>query len=139
MGRYREEFLDVNQPLYVRKAFKGNGRRFTQGALFNWQQLAIAQHRVEALFRSSYLTHQEPKQTRMTQFNTEGGTQDVEIYKGYKLIKRGGPYFDVEDGHGDIVNDRALYKKKAMLLVDEILEKEIANGSEDETALANTG
>ena len=64
MGRYDRQVFDINKPFLVRKAFKANGRTFTNGMPFDWSHMAITARKVRVLFDSGYLSHPTEKKAK---------------------------------------------------------------------------
>lgn len=133
MAIYNRNFFSIKQPLYVRKPFKANGRLFTKDTLFDWKVWAITSKRVEQLFRASYLTHDTPDKV-IEIANPVAEDQDnskkelkkepeVQEVKEYKLQHKSGPYYNVIDESGAVMNEKGLQKAKALELLEELQGK----------------
>lgn len=65
MARIPERKFDPSRPVFARKFFIANGRKFTPGAELDWRKLGVAQRRVQQMFEAGKLGHEgvalEPK------------------------------------------------------------------------------
>ena len=57
MARLIERKFDSGRPVYARKYFISNGRRFKPGDLFDWRRNALTERRAMLLFNAGNLTH----------------------------------------------------------------------------------
>ena len=134
---YRPRVFDKNVPVYVRKSFKGNGRNWIVGQRFDWRYLGVSIYRVKQMVSSGFLQHAEHEDEELEQVPVE--PQDISNYiedaettetteltsdlepkqAGYTLQSRGGPYYDVISPDGEAINDKALFKKDALALIEE--------------------
>lgn len=140
MARYSPQFFDIKQPLYVRKAFQGNGRMYLPGMYFDWRHHAIAPNRVRALFRASYIMHEKPGSLEDEVAEMDEAIEDVVvedvIVEGtpvltYSIDHAGGPYYNVVSSTGEIMTEKGLRRKEAQELADELNKTDVVGDSSD--------
>lgn len=145
MARYSPKIFDKTQPVYVRRIFKANGKDYYPGMVFDWKYHAVAHRRVQTLFNSGYLKHDEditvdelaaeeaPKTDKMAMGDQEELTPDLEIKTpGYTIQHSGGPYYNVFGPDGDKINLKGLKKAAAVNLVESL-----TMGTTDETPIGD--
>lgn len=66
MARIPERKFDPAQPVFARKYFIANGRKYVPGMAFPWRKDAIAQRRVAQMFDAGKLTHNDNMMVKVT-------------------------------------------------------------------------
>lgn len=143
MARYAPKIFDKNLPVFVKKPFKENGALLLNGQEFDWKNKAVSVQRVRQMFNANYLTHGEPdfseEEDTVTQEEIEAAFEDqvdkMEIEKtddltddlepktgGYKIEHKGGPWYNVVDADGNIVNENGLKQDDAIKLVESLTD-----------------
>lgn len=104
-----------HKPVFARKSFVANGRRFSSGDEFKWRSQAIMQRKVRQLYEAGYIHHQDEKPTELTsrQKNMEANAarRDKDIADNLSAIEEiptessetfpkhaGGPWYELSNG-----------------------------------------
>jgi hypothetical protein len=58
MARIIERTFSAAKPVFARKNFIANGRRFAPGDLLPWRKMAVAERRIRQMFEGGLLTHE---------------------------------------------------------------------------------
>jgi len=148
MARYSPKVFDTARKTYVRRAFKANGKDYYPGMLFDWKHYAVAHRRVQLLFNSGYLRHDNDEKqveeapmppapepiTKMEMGDTKELTPDLEKKTpGYTIKHSGGRYHNVFSPDGEKVNPKGLLQENAIKLVEKLTME-----ATDETTVRGT-
>lgn len=59
MATYRNQIFDKSRLVFVRRNFKAGGKLYLPGMLYDWRHQATSQRRMQQMFNSGYLCHDE--------------------------------------------------------------------------------
>lgn len=140
MSRYQARVFDKNLPVYVRKPIKISGKLLLPGAYFDWKNMAVTDRRVRQMFEAGKLQHSfdEDKANEIDpDLIVQEGEFEIEVIDktkiedsenltsdreeklpGYKVQHRGGPWYDVIDPDGNVINEKGLKQADAIALVE---------------------
>ena len=95
MARIPERKFDPARPVFARKYFMANGRRYAPGAPLDWRSASISQRRVAQMFDAGKLIHNDKPE--VTVESLDYYTDDLDAIDDMKELRRiadseGAPY-----------------------------------------------
>lgn len=94
MSRFNvDRAFDPSQPVYCRRPFIANGRRYKPGDVLDWRKLSIAQRKVQIMLEGGFVEHKTSAEVTV-----EDKTDTIEVKVEPEII--------VEDNDGlDAIED----------------------------------
>lgn len=125
MSIFSRETFNKAIPVYVRRNFKGAGRNWITGQLFDWKHGGLDVRRIRLLFEGGYLTHLNPDQNEVTKKEIKQTVSEPQAANGeealcYTLVRTAGQWHNVVAPDGRIINEKGMKRDDALALIEEL-------------------